>query len=59
MQKKLIGTRIPESIAQELKDYCKTNGVLMNHFIANAIQEKLKKIKKKHGKIEIEKLKKT
>jgi len=56
MRKKLIGTRIPESIVMELKDYCKSNGILMNHFVANAIQEKLRKLKKKQGRKDSEKL---
>jgi len=55
MRKKLIGTRIPEPIAIELKNYCKSNGILMSHFVANAIQEKLRKLKKQ-GKTESEKL---
>ena len=56
MRKKLIGTRIPESIVIELKDYCKSNGILMSHFVANAIQEKLRKLREKQGKTEPEKL---
>jgi len=54
MRKKLIGTRISESIVIELKEYCKSNGILMNHFVANAIQEKLRKLRKKQGKTESE-----
>jgi len=56
MRKKLIGTRIPEPIAMELKDYCKSNGILISHFIANAIQEKLRKLREKQRKTESEKL---
>jgi hypothetical protein len=56
MRKKLIGTRIPESIVMELKDYCNSNGILMNHFVANAIQERLYKFKKKQKRAESEKL---
>ena len=56
MRKKLIGTRIPEPIAIELKDYCKSNGILISHFVANAIQEKLRKLRKKQEKTEPEKL---
>ena len=52
MRKKLIGTRIPEYIVIELKNYCKSNGILMNHFVANAIQEKLRKLRKKQEKKE-------
>ena len=56
MRKKLIGTRIPEPIVMELKNYCKSNGILMSHFVANAIKEKLRKIKRKQEKTESEKL---
>ena len=56
MRKKLIGTRIPEPIAIELKDYCKSNGILISHFVANAIQENLRKLRKKQEKTEPEKL---
>ena len=56
MRKKLIGTRIPESIVMELKDYCKSNGILMSHLVASAIQEKLKKLKKKQKRAKSEKL---
>jgi len=55
MKKKLIGTRISESLIIELKEYCKSQGILMNHFISNAIKEKLKRIKKKPEKLELEK----
>jgi predicted DNA binding CopG/RHH family protein len=58
MKKKLIGTRIPESIIEELKEYCKIHGILMSHFISNAIEEKLKKIKKREERIESEKTQK-
>ena len=54
MKKKLIGTRIPESVINEMKEYCKLNGILMNHFVANAIQEKLKKLKRKQEKLKEE-----
>jgi len=56
MRKKLIGIRISESIVIELKDYCKSNGTLMSHFVASAIQEKLRKLRKKQEKTEPEKL---
>jgi len=55
MQKKLIGTRISESVVLELKKYCKTNGILINHFVASAIREKLSKVKKKKSAIETKK----
>ncbi len=56
MSKKLIGTRIPESIVMELREYCKSHGILMNHFVSEAIKEKLKKIKRSEEKVKAEKL---
>jgi len=56
MGKKLIGTRIPESVIFELKEYCKSHGILINHFVSNAIKEKLSKIKKKEEGLESKKL---
>ncbi len=56
MSKKLIGTRIPESIVRELREYCKSHGILMNHFVSEAIKEKLKKIKRSEEKVKAEKL---
>ena len=56
MSKKLIGTRIPESIVRELREYCKSHGILMNHFVSEAIKEKLKKIKRSEEKVKTEKL---
>ena len=45
MKKILIGSRIPESVIMELREYCKSHGILMNHFVSEAIKEKLKKYK--------------
>ena len=56
MRKKLIGTRIPESVIIELREYCKSHGILMNHFVFEAIKEKLKKIKRSEEKAKSEKL---
>ncbi|MCJ7656249.1 MAG: hypothetical protein MUO55_00500 [Candidatus Atribacteria bacterium] len=53
-KKKLIGARIPESVIMELKSYCKSHGILLNHFVSEAIKEKLKKVKRKEEKIEAE-----
>jgi len=50
MRKKLIGTRIDESVIIELREYCKSHGVLMSHFVSEAIKEKLKKIIKSEEK---------
>jgi len=46
VKKKLIGSRIPEPIIEELKEYCKSHGILMNHFVSEAIKTKLKKAKR-------------
>jgi len=56
MRKKLIGSRIPESVINELREYCKSHGILMNHFVSEAIEEKLKKIKRSEEKTKSEKL---
>ena len=56
MRKKLIGLRIPEPVIIELREYCKSHGILMNHFVSEAIKEKLKKIKRSEEKAKTEKL---
>ena len=56
MRKKLIGTRISESVIIELREYCKSHGILMNHFVSEAIKERLKKIKRNEEKAKAEKL---
>jgi len=56
MGKKLIGIRIPESVVLELREYCKSHGILMNHFVSEAIKEKFKKIKRSEEKAKAEKL---
>jgi len=56
MRKKLIGTRISESVITELREYCKSHGILINHFVSEAIKEKLKKIKRSEEKAKSEKL---
>ena len=55
-KKILIGSRIPESVIIELREYCKSHGILMNHFISEAIKEKLKKVKRSEKKSKAEKL---
>ena len=55
-KKKLIGSRIPESVIIELREYCKSHGILMNHFVSEAIKEKLKKAKRSKEKSKAEKL---
>jgi len=56
MKKKLIGSRIPEPIIIELKEYCKSHGILMNYFVSEAIKEKLKKLKRNEEKTKSKKL---
>jgi hypothetical protein len=46
MKKILIGSRIPESVIMELREYCKSHGIMMNHFVSKAIEEKLRKVKR-------------
>ena len=55
-KKKLIGVRIPESVIMELRGYCKSHGFLMSHFVSQAIEERLKKIKRSEEKEKAEKL---
>jgi len=56
MRKKLIGARIPEPVVMELREYCKSHGILINHFISEAIKTKLKKIKRSEEKAKVEEL---
>ncbi len=55
-KKILIGSRISESVIIELKEYCKSHGILINHFISEAIKTKLKKSKRSGKKEKAEKL---
>jgi len=55
-KKILIGSRIPEQLVLELREYCKSNGILMNHFVSEAIKTKLKKVKRSEEKEKAEKL---
>ena len=56
MRKKLMGTRISETLVLELREYCRSHGILMNHFISEAIKAKLKKVKRSEEKAKAEKL---
>ncbi|GAH61831.1 unnamed protein product [marine sediment metagenome] len=56
IKKILIGSRIPESVIVELREYCKSHGILMNHFVSEAIKAKLKKVKRSEEKEKVEKL---
>ena len=55
-KKILIGARITESVIIELREYCKSHGILMNHFVSEAIKTKLKKVKRSEEKSTAEKL---
>ena len=55
-KKILIGSRIPESVIIELREYCKSHGILMNHFVSEAIKSKLKKVKRSEKKEKTKKL---
>ena len=55
-KKKLIGSRIPESVIIELREYCKSHGILMNYFVSEAIKAELKKAKRNEEKEKAEKI---
>ncbi len=55
MKKILIGVRIAEPIILELREYCKSHGILINHFVSEAIKENLIEIKRKEEKKKEEK----
>ena len=55
-KKILMGSRIPETLVLELREYCKSHGILMNHFVYEAIKAKLKKVKRSEEKEKAEKL---
>ena len=46
MTKILLGSRLPESIITELREYCKSHGIMINHFVSKAIEERLRKVKR-------------
>jgi len=54
-KKILLGSRIPESVIIELREYCKSHGIMMNHFVSKAIEEKLRKVKRSEEKEKEEK----
>ena len=45
MTKMLLGARLPKTIITELKEYCKSHGILINHFVSEAIAKKLREEK--------------
>jgi len=45
MTKKLLGARLPKTIITELREYCKSHGILINHFVSEAIAKKLREEK--------------
>lgn len=55
-KKLLIGARIPETLVLELREYCKSHGILMNHFVSEAIKSKLRKVKRSEEKTKTERL---
>ena len=56
IKKILIGSRIPESVIIELREYCKSHGILINHFVSEAIKTELKKAKRNEEKEKAEKI---
>ena len=55
-KKILIGSRIPEPLALELREYCKSHGILINYFVAEAIKTKLRKATRNEEKLLREKI---
>ena len=45
-KKILIGVRISEPIIIELREYCRSHGIMINHFVSKAIEERLRKVKR-------------
>jgi len=41
----LLGARLPKTIITELREYCKSHGILINHFVSEAIAKKLREEK--------------
>ena len=55
MEKILLGSRIPEPIIVELREYCKIHGIIINYFVSKAIEERLRKVKREERKKKEEK----
>ena len=51
MNKISLGSRIPEDVINDLRKYCKSKGIIINHFVTEAIKEKLKKIREDEADI--------
>ena len=45
MGKALLGARLPVNLIAELRSFCKPRGILINHFVAKAVIERLKEEK--------------
>jgi len=45
MTKILLGARLPKTVITELREYCKSHGILINHFVSEAISKKLREEK--------------
>ena len=46
MAKILLGARIPGPVITKLREYCKSHGIMINHFVSKAIEERLRKVKR-------------
>jgi CTP synthase (UTP-ammonia lyase) len=53
MSKISLGSRIPEDVINDLRKYCKSKGIVINHFVTEAIKEKLNKIREDEEDIQI------
>ena len=51
MNKISLGSRIPEDVINDLRKYCKSKGIVINHFVTEAIKEKLNKIREDEADI--------
>ncbi len=40
-----IGPRVPKSLAEELRAFCKKRGMVMNHLVTEALRDKLIELK--------------
>lgn len=46
-----IGPRVPKSLAEELKTFCKKRGLVMNHLVTEAIRNRLLELKEEEEDI--------
>jgi hypothetical protein len=52
-QQTLIGTRIPVALKEKLSKYCLNNGIKINYFVTQAIQERLLEVREDNQDIAI------